>query len=209
MNKIYETLFTESSVIDYLLSLMWLYQARDFVKLKTKTTYEEWYQVVLRCGPNLTGTVDRAFSCYIKQRLHRESLNRWYAIQQFCSDTDINYEANAILDNLLNTNRIDIAVFKRSVMEVLTCAHMKINTLRLVGVANSGKSMICQAIASALISYTATLTGVAGEFYFSDMIDKSLLCLEELWILPQTADDFKTILSGYPIYINRKGINGR
>lgn len=53
------------------------------------------------------------------------------------------------------------------------------------------------------------MVGCQGEYYFGDMIDKSIIVLEELWVTKSTVDDYKTILSGYDININQKHVTKR
>ena len=83
------------------------------------------------------------------------------------------------------------------------------NTIRLVGPSNTGKSVIAKAIVEPFLYYSATMSGCAGEHYFGAMVNKSIILIEELWVIPSTADDYKTILSGYPIHVNKKHITER
>jgi hypothetical protein len=53
------------------------------------------------------------------------------------------------------------------------------------------------------------MCGCAGDYYFGDLIGKSLAVFEELWIVESTCDDYKSILSGYPISINVKHVTHR
>lgn len=92
---------------------------------------------------------------------------------------------------------------------ILQQTYKKKNTLFIHGCVDSGKSMIAQAIVEPFVSYRGTMSGSTGEHYFDDMLQKSIMLIEEGWVLQALADDYKSILSGYPLSLNLKHIQRR
>lgn len=113
-----------------------------------------------------------------------------------------------VLD-IFRTNGISIKDFAYKLKSVINKEHPKIRSLRIVGPPNTGKSMIVQAIGSFLDTSFLSNTGSTSEFYFNDCIGRTLIVLEEAWIIPQTVDDFKSVMSGYRIGVNVKNMKKR
>lgn len=133
--------------------------------------------------------------------LHTQRHNRYkYLMKHACH----NHKVCKILNKHLTNNGIPSYKFKCTIRQWLNMIHPKKATLHLVGAIDAGKSMIAQAIVEPFIVYRGTMSGCDGEHYFDDLCNKSIAILEEIFVLPKTADDYKTIFSGYPLAINRK-----
>ena len=113
------------------------------------------------------------------------------------------------LDELFDRNNIDTRTFLKDLFTVLNKKHFKKNTFRIWGVPDSGKSMILRAIANQYYANIQGVSGCASDFYFADMVRKSIILLEELWVIPTTVDDFKSLLSGYSFQVAVKHSNRR
>ena len=113
------------------------------------------------------------------------------------------------LDKLFIDNGIDTRYFLKDLFTVLNKKHFKKNTFRIWGEPDSGKSLILRAIANQYYANIQGVSGSASDYYFADMTRKSLILLEELWVIPGTCDDFKSLLSGYSFQVAVKHSNRR
>lgn len=141
-----------------------------------------------------------------QERYQLEIADRWLVL---CKTAEYDEYTYNVMSNMIKENNIDEKEFKKAIKDVICRKDFKKNTLRLVGAPNSGKSLIAKALVSPFLFYSATMSGCAGEHYFGAMINKSIILIEELWVVPATADDYKTILSGYPIHVNKKHVTER
>lgn len=105
---------------------------------------------------------------------------------------------------IFDLNNIDIQEFCKSVISVLNKTEFKKNTLRLVGVPNSCKTLIANCICEPFICCYNNNHGSENEFYLSNMLNKSIVLCEELYITIATCEDFKSILGGQVIDIAKK-----
>ncbi len=134
-------------------------------------------------------------------RVYCERRNRIGAVRAYAKQDHTGMARQLVNLILTDVNKDDL---KKDIESILMCKDPKINALRFNGKSNCGKSLIAGAICEALVYFSATMCGCAGEFYFGGMINKSIILLEELWVVPATCDDYKTILSGFPLHINKK-----
>lgn len=111
------------------------------------------------------------------------------------------------LRTLFNNQRINITCFANSLYRVLMCTDEKKNCLRLLGTANSGKTLIAQLIVSPFISAYVNNHNSENEFYLSSFLNKSICLCEELMVTPATGEDFKSILGGASLEISKKYTN--
>ena len=108
------------------------------------------------------------------------------------------------VERIFACNGIIVEDFIQALKMILNAEDPKVRTLRLIGPPNTGKSLITQAIADFFNTCYLSNTGSASEFYFNDAINRSLIVLEEVFIVPATVDDFKSVFSGYRLGVNIK-----
>ena len=106
--------------------------------------------------------------------------------------------------NIFDINGIDTQHFAECLIKVLSKTDHKVNTLRLIGTPNSGKTLIANCIVEPFICCYMNNHGSENEFFVSNMLNKSIILCEELYITIATAEDFKSILGGQPIDIAKK-----
>lgn len=106
--------------------------------------------------------------------------------------------------NLFTINNIDPLEFSKSVYDILNKKHLKKNCLRLVGIPNSCKTLIANCIVAPFICCYNNNHGSENEFYLSNMLNKSIILCEELYITVATCEDFKSVLGGQVIDIAKK-----
>ena len=94
--------------------------------------------------------------------------------------------------------------FVRDLEKVLNCEEEKINCLFFLGSSNSGKSFIAQSIAYHFITGYASCANCLSEFSYENFLNKSLILLEEPFIVDGTCDDMKNILGGARIQVGKK-----
>lgn len=146
-----------------------------------------------------------ALELYTKELLTIQRSNRWeWFIKNavLCIPDEVS-ELRRIFDE----QKIDIKSFSNDVYRLLMCTDEKINCLRLMGAANSGKTLIAQLLVSPFISAYVNNHNSENEFYLSSFLNKSVCLCEELMITPATAEDFKSILGGVKIDISKKYTN--
>lgn len=151
---------------------------------------------------------------YIKETVRRESarnciIQRQDRVLTLASNSTHDIDSCKVMNKHLYKSGIDCAEFKQSVIDLLRCTHPKKNALYLFGPVNNGKSVIARAICDPFVQYIGTMSGCAGEHYFDDMLQKSIILLEELWTVQNIVDDYKSILSGYQIALNLKNVQKR
>lgn len=142
---------------------------------------------------------------YTKEMLTIQRSNRWeWFIKSAIHSVPAEVEE---LRNMFRVQKININCFANSLFRVLMCCDEKINCLRLLGVANSGKTLIAQLIVSSFISAYVNNHNSENEFYLSTFLNKAICLCEELMITPATAEDFKSILGGASLEISKKYTN--
>lgn len=90
----------------------------------------------------------------------------------------------------------------RDIFNVVSGKQLKKRSIWFVGDANSGKTYVMKSLAQLflLVGYIKNLQG-KGQFPFQDVFGKRILFLDEIIIY---FDDFKEILAGQSLLINRK-----
>lgn len=142
-----------------------------------------------------------ALELFVKDSLEMQRKNRWeyfLSFQKYLPDQE-----NELI-RLFHTQRINIVQFFQCLKEVLNCTWPKINTLKIQGIPNSGKTMLAQLIGKPFITCYANNHGSENEFFLSNFLNKSVILCEELYVTQATCEDFKQILGGCPIDIDKK-----
>ncbi len=147
----------------------------------------------------------KAIKIVIQQVLQEQIKDRWEHLRAYVHGYEPDESVVMEIEAMFELQGVSLREFAQAVKDILTGKKKKINTLRITGVINSCKSLIMQAISKPFHCCRLTMLGCGNEFYFNDMLSKSIVMIEELWITPPVCDDFKTILSGYPLSINMKG----
>lgn len=126
-----------------------------------------------------------------------------YAISKYTLGL-VDPEQQFVFQELFSANQVDPHHFATSLMTVLNKSQQKINCLRIYGTPNSCKSLIANLIVEPFICCYMNNHGSENEFYASNMLNKSIILCEELYVTVATAEDFKSILGGQPIDISKK-----
>nr|QTE03995.1 MAG: nonstructural protein 1 [Motacilla cinerea densovirus] len=118
------------------------------------------------------------------------------------SDPDI--EQFNEFDIIFKINSICPKTFAKNLKDVLLKSDPKINCIRLIGTANSGKTLLANCICEPFITCYNNNHGSENEFYLSNMLNKSIILCEELYVTIATAEDMKSVLGGQNIDIAKK-----
>lgn len=176
--------------------------SRSISELYDNCTFSDWQNIVQY--HNYHDLIKTALELYIKYKLDAQRLNLWkYAINiaKKCQPDVIQFKE---FDNIFKLNNINNKIFARHVKEVLEKVHPKINAIRLVGVPDSCKTLISNCIVEPFICCRMNNHGSENEFFMSNMLNKSIIQCEELYITIATAEDFKSVLGGQPLDIAKK-----
>lgn len=179
------------------------YRATSVSELYDRCSDGEWEQILYM--PAYQELIQAARSLYIKKQLTQQRDNRWkYALDHAHRYYKPDLQQITEIQRLLQRNRIKENKLANAVMNLLTCVHEKKNAIKLWGVPDSGKSLLANAIVKPFITCYMNNHGSENEFFSSNMLNKSVILCEELYITIATAEDFKSILGGQPIDVSRK-----
>lgn len=130
--------------------------------------------------------------------------NLWkYATQKACKQP-LDVAQFRAFDALFRTNNVKPTEFASCLRRVLEKSENKINCIRIIGLPNSGKTLISNCIVEPFICCRMNNHGSENEFFMSNMLNKSIIQCEELYITIATAEDFKSVLAGQPLDIAKK-----
>lgn len=186
-----------------MLSLLKKYQSRSTSELYDKCTFEEWQEIVT--DANYHELLKTAIELYIKYNLVEQRENMWrYGIIYAERTETPNPEVMGEIDKIFKVNGINPMFFAECLFKVLNKTVTKMNCLRIVGNPNSGKTLIANCIVEPFIVCYNNNHGSENEFYLSNMLNKSIILCEELYVTIATCEDLKSVLGGQPIDIAKK-----
>lgn len=182
--------------------LVYKYKCRSISELYDKCTSEEFAELIYSSyNNNYQHYLCNALHLFIKDSLDLQRRDRW---EYMMSHAKFNAEEEHELLRLFSVQGIDPKIFCSSLKEILMCSHPKRNTFKIWGTSGSGKTLIAQLIGSIFITCYSNNHCSESEFFLSNMLNKSLVLCEELYVTRATCEDFKSILGGALIDISRK-----
>lgn len=180
---------------------MYQYKPRSVSELYDLCTADDWATFLYASDQQFNTCLQTAFELYIKDCLELQRRDRWEYLMSFANyDAEQEYE----LVRLFATQGIDPTVFARNLKAILNCTYTKLNCLKIWGVPDSGKSLFSHLLAETFIVCYMNNQGSANQFYLSNMLNKSLIICDELFLTPGTADDFKSVLGGAKVDVDKK-----
>lgn len=148
--------------------------------------------------------LNTAIELYIKEELDSQRKGLWdYAIQ-LAKNSSPDKDQFEVLNYIFHSNGIDPVEFGLNLKCILNKEKIKMNTLRIVGAPNSGKTLIANCIVSPFITCYMNNHASENEFYMSNMLNKSIILCEELYLTTATAEDFKSVLGGQVLSVAKK-----
>ena len=197
------------NIVSLIFTILRKYKPKDLTEFRQAVTDDTWTLICVKLQERTISKLQNFIALAALERVEDES-NTMEVPLRMAADVAISYDfVSEYLDQLFENNRIDLRQFLMDLFTVLNKKHFKKNTFRIWGVPDSGKSMILRAIANQYYANIQGVSGCASDFYFADMVRKSLILLEELWVIPTTCDDFKSLFSGYPFQVAVKHSNRR
>lgn len=173
-----------------------------FSQFYDKCDYQD-YCALVEAGPGYQEIIKSALSIEKKYKLQAQYRDRLkWAISRASQTPDP--EALKEIDAILRYNSVDVEKFCKDIHDLLRLKHPKINCLRLWGTPNSGKTLLANCISEPFVVCYMNNHGAENEFFISNMLNKSLILCEELYITVATAEDFKSVLGGQPLDIAKK-----
>lgn len=181
------------------IKLVYKYSARSFSELYDLTTADEFASLCM--NKDYVKSVQTAIELFVKDSLELQRINRWEYLLSFAKYLpDEEYKLLSIFEN----SNIDIHNFVRDLKCVLMCDVPKMNTLKMYGEPNSGKTTIARLIVSKFVACYANNRGTENEFYLENFLNKSIILCDELFITHSSVEDFKSVLGGAVIDIDKK-----
>ena len=145
---------------------------------------------------------DLAGSVVSQRRLQEETADRWSHLLRSALGNDL--IGAQIIINWLYANGIEPGDFASTIRRVLSCEDHKRNVLFIVGRPNTGKTMIAELICQPFLKGTLPNQGNLSEYYYGGLLNKSIAFVEEPFLTPALANDFKNILGGKDFQIAKK-----
>lgn len=105
---------------------------------------------------------------------------------------------------LFSLQQISPRVFCEALKNILNEEKPKINTLWIYGIPNSGKSLILKMLAEVFITKTFSNIDSTTQFIFGNIVNSSIILIEEPFLMPILLEDFKKICEGSKISVNVK-----
>lgn len=92
---------------------------------------------------------------------------------------------------------IDVNDFAKALKQWLCCEDPKINTLLFRGHTNSGKTLLVNCITKPyLCCFLSNINKNVSEFVLSPALSSAIVIIEEIFLLPETVNDFKRLMEG-------------
>ena len=200
---------TPKNIFSVIFDILRKYKPKDLSEFRQCVTDDTWTLICVKLQERTISKLQNFIALAAIDRVEDES-NTMEVPLRMAADHTLGYDfLSEFLDLLFTNNRIDLRMFLKDLFTVLNKKHHKKNTFRIWGVPDSGKSRILRAIANQYYANIQGVSGSASDFYFADMVRKSLILLEELWVIETTCDDFKSLLSGYSFQVAVKHSNRR
>lgn len=177
--------------------------SRSVSELFDRCSFQEWQQIVLMCN-DYHNLIKSALELYIKYKLDSQRSNMWDYACNYAKQADPDAQQFDIFNFIFHNNGIDPSEFAYNLKAILNKECHKINALRIVGSPDAGKSLISNCIVEPFITCYMNNHASENEFYLSNMLNKSIILCEELYITIATAEDFKSVLGGQPIDVSKK-----
>lgn len=154
--------------------------------------------------PQYHAVIVTALEIYIKKMLTVQRHNLW----QYAIETAKKQQVDLVVQNeialIFKAQNIDPHKFALDVYKLLNKTERKINAIRITGLPNSCKTLTSNCIVGPFVTCYMNNHGSENEFFMSNMLNKSIIQCEELYITIATAEDFKSVLAGQPIDIAKK-----
>lgn len=190
------------NLLTYILDILKRTNSRSTSELYDKCSFDEW-QYICQFS-EYHKLINTSLELYIKLNLELQRKNLWQYACKLATKQLPDREQFYVFDKIFATNNVDRKVFAQAVQSLLTKSQIKINGLRIIGSANSGKSLLANCLVAPFICCYMNNHGSENEFFMSNMLNKSVILCEELYITVATAEDFKSVLGGQPIDIGKK-----
>lgn len=170
------------------------YQSLGYCDFIDKVPGDDYMQFFLEIShSSVVSTITSAHTIVASYLLNEQRKNRLAWLLQFAV---YNESHSKLLDMIFLNNHIPKERWAADLCNVLQEKDNKINTLFMYGAPNSGKTLLCRLICESFICGYISLQGCAGVFYFETGINKAILGVDELWVIPGNADTWKSILGG-------------
>ncbi|DAC81463.1 TPA_asm: NS1 [African termite bidnaparvovirus] len=154
-----------------------------------------------------SGYIQYVMSCLDVARLtiYKEQIkDRWQVLLDFHQKCSFDDKECGEWAKWFHIQGIDPIQFINDLKSVLQCSHPKKNTLRIWGQASTGKTMIVRAIAKPFLCHFQGMCGAHSDFAFEGFINIVVAVVEEAFFIPKEVEDWKTIMSGQSLTVNKK-----
>lgn len=185
-----------------------IYKKQKFqpTEFMNSLTPEESRWLYVAFGANPRSTIQLVIQSIEAERVQHQWLTPyWEQMEQdFQEYTDVHPNGAKYILELLEVNKIKASEFFDAITSVMDSVERKWNTLVLLGSTNCGKSMMLDLMVGALSCAHITKSGEQSQFHLQNVIGKRVVKFEEPRISPQTVDQFKLLLGGEKLSVDRK-----
>lgn len=176
--------------------------SRSVSELYDKCTFSDWQKI---CEiANYHDLIKTALELHIKLNLDCQRKNLWRYACDRALKCEVDSQQFDEFDKIFELNNIAPWNFAFSVKSILEKTEPKKNSLRITGLPDTCKTLLSNLIVEPFIVCRMNNHGSENEFFMSNMLNKSIIQCEELYITVATAEDFKSVLGGQPLDIAKK-----
>lgn len=176
--------------------------SRSVSELFDKCEYEHWQYITQ--FPNYYDLCRTAIELFVKKKLDEQRVNLWKYACKYAQKQKPDFAQFDEFQKIFMYQGVDPANFAQSLRIILEKKESKINALRIIGMPNTCKTLISNCIVDPFICCRMNNHGSENEFFMSNMLNKSIIQCEELYITIATAEDFKSVLGGQLIDVAKK-----
>lgn len=186
----------DSPAIKNIFRYNYMFNVKNYSEFITKIPIK--YSLQIHENKKASENIDVSCSLYYKTLLDVQ-FNRWnYLININCEGNPSHFES------LLQIQGINCNEFVNDLKLWLMCSEFKKNTFFLFGPPNTGKTLIAKMLSQIFISKSFSNIDASSQFIFGNLINSSIILMEEPFLLPILIEDFKKICEGTEITVNVK-----
>lgn len=184
-----------------------LKDARQIDEFERMNTLQDRINLYTEHGPAWKDAAKLAIEIYNEELLREQSetpYEEYDGKHKDCEEPTDFSKSNKWFDGLLETNNIDKEEFISALINVMNKKIRRKNCFALVGGTTTGKSLILKLICSEYNYGTVKANVQNLQFYFQNLVKKTVALMEEPRIIPMTVNSFKQLLGGEEFDIEKK-----